>query len=206
MLRLLLWVLAIGGYGYFFHWYTNFDGPLNANEIQQVIEVLEERGGDPNGIEVIRKFMETDDGKSFYMLNLIDINDTPEKMPRFPVNATGTHLLDHYMEHMWPALLSRASHPLIANQTLGSAIDAINVLGATEWQQVALFRYRSRRDIVNIIVEPEFFDRHEYKLAALSKTLAVPISAPVQTDLRLLLGLFVLSLTLLLHILLRPRD
>ena len=60
-------------------------------------------------------------------------------------------------------------------------------------------RYRSRRTLIDIIGNPEFHARHDFKLAGLEKTIAYPIEPRIYLgDLRLLLGLFMLAITALL--------
>jgi hypothetical protein len=62
-----------------------------------------------------------------------------------------------------------------------------------------MFRYRSRRTFMEIVVNPSIKGRHEFKLAALDKTIAYPIETSIYLgDMRLLLGLILLSLTALL--------
>ena len=58
------------------------------------------------------------------------------------------------------------------------------------WYTGALVRYRSRRDLLEIVTDPEFRGRHHFKVAALDKTIAYPIETPFYPgDPRLLLGL-----------------
>jgi hypothetical protein len=59
-------------------------------------------------------------------------------------------------------------------------------------------RYRSRRDIMEIITDPRFAERHEYKVGGLLKTIAVPTEPTLNPgDPRLLLGLVGVILMLL---------
>ena len=60
---------------------------------------------------------------------------------------------------------------------------------------MGVMRYRSRRDIMEIAVNPIFSVKHDVKLAALEKTIAVPVEPQLHLgDLRLIffLGLFFL--------------
>ncbi|MGI9289331.1 MAG: hypothetical protein ACR2P1_28440, partial [Pseudomonadales bacterium] len=78
------------------------------------------------------------------------------------------------------------------------AIDIVGIEGAEQWTAGALFRYRSRRSFMEIIANPATSGRHEFKLAALDKTIAYPIETELYLgDLRLLLGLVLLALTAL---------
>jgi len=111
-----------------------------------------------------------------------------------------------YMEHMIPELLSRACHPTIMGDAVYTTIDLLGIEGAEQWTGGALFRYRSRRSFMEIIANPDIRGRHEFKLAALDKTIAYPIETTLYLgDLRLLLGLILLALTALLDIALFRR-
>ena len=115
-------------------------------------------------------------------------------------------LLDRYMAHMLPALLRRASHPALAGPTVFQAMDLAGIEGAEVWGSVGVVRYRSRRDIMEIALDPVFAGKHEFKVAALEKTIAVPMAPDLYlSDLRLLL-LVLLSLAGLADALWRCRP
>jgi hypothetical protein len=103
------------------------------------------------------------------------------------------------MEHMIPELLSRASHPVVVGKSVANSLDLLGIEGAEEWSDGAILRYRSRRTLMEIISNPEFYDRHDFKLAGLEKTIAYPIEPRIHLgDLRLLLGLLLLAATALI--------
>jgi len=78
------------------------------------------------------------------------------------------------------------------------AIDLSGIEGAEQWTDAALFRYRSRRSFMAIISNPDILGPHDFKLAALDKTIAYPIETSINLgDPRLLLGLILLALTAL---------
>ena len=99
---------------------------------------------------------------------------------------------------MYPTMFLRASHPIYLAPVQTGAMDLLNAPGASDWTQAALMRYRSRRDIMEIITDPRFSERHEYKLGGLLKTIAVPTEPILNPgDPRLLLGLIALILALI---------
>jgi len=94
------------------------------------------------------------------------------------------------MEYLLPALLARASHPVFFGVTVGKSVEVVGIENAETWDRGALVRYRSRRDLLDIVTNPDFRGRHHFKVAALEKTIAYPIETPFfPGDLRLLLGL-----------------
>ena len=91
---------------------------------------------------------------------------------------------------MTPALFSRASHPVWIGTAANTAMDLMNAEGMEAWTRAAGMRYRSRRDLLDIAMNPEFSGRHEFKVAAMRKTIAFPIDPWFQLgDPRLVLAL-----------------
>jgi hypothetical protein len=156
-------------------WYTDFGGPLSDDEIAEAVSYLESRKMEPRRIQTFRTFFENDTGRQFLMVNNIDINDAPPRMEGFGPDATSEDYMDHYMEHMYPELFARASHPVFYANGLGLNVDVSGIEGAEGWDTAALFRYRSRRTFVEIITNPAIGPRHEFKLAAMTKTIAYPV-------------------------------
>ncbi len=86
---------------------------------------------------------------------------------------------------------------------MGSAVyptmDLVGIEGAENWDQAALFRYRSRRAFLEIVTNPAFSGKHHFKTAALEKTIAYPIETDLYLgDPRLLAGLMLLAVTALI--------
>ena len=134
------------------------------------------------------------------MFNAVDLAKNPPQIEGAPPDADGQTLIDLYMEHMIPALLSRASHPVVVGKSVADSLDLLGIEGAETWSDGAIMRYRSRRTLIDIIGDTEFYERHDFKLAGLEKTIAYPIEPRIYLgDLRLLLGLLMLAVTALLN-------
>ena len=189
---LKIWIPLIATYLIFFVWYTNLSGPLSDQEIAAYKEMYEESNRDSNQWERAFKFMSEDDGKDFYMVNFLDSNESPRTMEATGEGATWEDLSAHYMAYMWPQLFKRASHPVFFSYVLNPALDIVAAQGMEEWDIVAIFRYRSRRDLFEIGLNPIFEERYEYKIESLDKTIAIPVETPFITDLRLALFIFLL--------------
>ena len=196
---LKIWIPLIATYLIFFVWYTNLSGPLSDQEIAAYKEMYEESNRDSNQWERAFKFMSEDDGKDFYMVNFLDSNESPRTMEATGEGATWEDLSAHYMAYMWPQLFKRASHPVFFSYVLNPALDIVAAQGMEEWDIVAIFRYRSRRDLFEIGLNPIFEERHEYKIESLDKTIAIPAETPFITDLRLALFIFLLIFGLIVE-------
>ena len=199
--RLLLWLSPAILYALFVIWYTDFGGPLSDEEVDNFVAVLEERGGNPETIAKIEGFLRNDSGRQFLMLNALDMNENPPDVEGAEPGENADQLMARYMEHMIPELLKRASHPVILGDAVYTAIDVVGIDNAEQWTGGAMFRYRSRRTFMEIVSHPAIADKHEFKLAALDKTIAYPIETQIYFgDPRLILGLFLLAVTALLDI------
>ncbi|HAC79578.1 MAG TPA: hypothetical protein DCG06_04725 [Deltaproteobacteria bacterium] len=171
----IFWLVLLGLWLGFFTWYTSFGGPMTATEITTILEASERRGRNPEQLARLRNFLESDTGDDFVMVNVIEFNDPVPDLPGMPADASADDLLSEYMAYMFPALLSRASHPIMMGEAAAPALDIWGLEGADNWTRAALMRYRSRRDMIEIAGNPEFLGPHEYKVGAMQKTLAFPV-------------------------------
>ena len=160
--RRKLWLGSSLLYAVFVSWYTDFGGPLTEAEIQAYIAKTENRnlGGDPSARGALLEFLRNDTGGQFLMFNAVDLAQDPPPMEGAPPDADGQTLVDLYMEHMIPALLSRASHPVVVGKSVAESLDLVGIEGAEAWSDGAIMRYRSRRTLIDIVDNPEFYARH----------------------------------------------
>ena len=202
--RLLVWSIPALLYLAFVAWYTDFGGPLRDEEIAAYVEQFEALGFSGKQRERILRFMESDTGRQFFMLNAIDYAENPPDVPGAEPGESAAQLMSRYMEHMYAELLKRACHPTIAGNAIHTAMDLVGVdalAGAERWDMGALLRYRSRRTFMEIVTIPETRGRHEFKVAALDKTIAYPIETVINLgDPRLLLAFILLGASALLDL------
>jgi hypothetical protein len=196
-----MWLLLAVLYGAFLLWYDGGGGPLEPQEIERHLEVFTKRGGEAAQIAGLRDFLASDPGGDFVMANYLEFRDEPLATGEVQPGETSQQVLDRYMKHMYPALLRRACHPVVAGPVVASALDVWGVEGAERWSFVGLIRYRSRRDLVEIAGDPAFGDAHLYKHAALHKTIAVPFAPTVMLGSpRVLLALAGFAFGAVLHL------
>ena len=198
--RTWIWLAPTLLYLIFFSWYTNLKPPLSPEEVDHFVNMLLVNGSTSDRIVEIKRFMEEDDGKHFYMMNLLDLTDNPPELSATGPDASAAELMAHYMEFMFPELFFRACHPVFIGRVLADALDLSGIENAESWDQAALFRYRSRRDMIAIATNPKFFERHDYKIASLEKTIANPVKPLFFLgDLRFTLGLILFALVSILN-------
>lgn len=202
------WVGVLMVYGIFFLWYTDLGGKLSAGEIAMFTEKMQENrpayaSASPDAaaaralFDDLQRFMQEDSGRQFFMVNNIDLSENPEQIAGAEPMETAEQLMGHYMEHMFSQLLLRACHPVFIGEAVLSALDVAGIDNAKNWDQAALMRYKSRRAFMEIVTNPKMRDKHEFKIAALDKTIAYPVEATLYLgDPRLLLALLLVILGL----------
>ena len=100
---------------------------------------------------------------------------------------------------MLPRLFSRASHPILVGNGAASTFTLGDMSGASDWESVALVRYRSRRDFLAITGTMSFRESFQYKASAIDRTIAQPITVRIALfDLRFIAALVMALVVLVL--------
>ena len=196
------WLILGAVYIGFFFWYTDMGGKLSQEEIQIFIKKHEQNiindGVSPDSeefqlrIDFLKKFMEEDNGKQFIMVNNVEMNKNPGDVVGANPGESADKLMSRYMEYMWPNLLKRASHPIFMSNAVYQSMDLVGIDGAETWDQAALMRYKSRRTMMEIVTNPNMMNRHDFKIAALQKTIAYPVEPfGFYSDMRLIFGMLI---------------
>ena len=200
--RAKIWLFPALLYALFLLWYTDLKGPLRDEEVDAFLATMTANGSEPELMTFIETFAREDSGKQFLMVNNIDFNEHPPEVADAEPGESAEQLMGRYMEHMIPALLKRASHPVLTGSAVYPSMDIVGIEGAETWDDAALFRYRSRRAFLEIVTNPTFRGKHHFKTAALEKTVAYPIEPDLYLgDPRLLLGLILLAITAMVDLL-----
>jgi hypothetical protein len=211
------WLILGSVYIVFFFWYTDIEGALSQEEIQGFLNKHEQNIIDnrlsPNleelqlRMDFLRRFMEEDSGRQFIMVNNIEMDPDPGDVPGANSGESADELLSRYMEHMWPNLLKRASHPIFGGNAIWQSMDLVGIEGAETWDQMALMRYKSRRAFMEIVTHPNMMDRHDFKVAAMQKTIAYPVEPFAYfSDLRIILGMLMVIIGLSIQLILISKK
>lgn len=187
---MMFWFVALLAYLLFRLWYDSWRGPMSAGEVDAFMAAMAARAAtdhasanNPELRSIIEKFLRADDGREFVMLNLVKVaGQAPD-----PVTGTmtdGRDLMQRYSKPFIKALFARGGHPAYIARPAGGYVDAWNVEADPGWSIVGLMRYRSRRDMAALVVDPRFAEIHPYKIASTPVTFSFP-TAPM---LRLFVG------------------
>jgi len=199
-----VWIWGTAGIFYlaFVAWYFDWRGPLTSDEIGTYMAAFHETKGSTNtDAEVFSQFLEADDGGEFVMQNLVKFH--ANKIPH-PISGEPTDprtVLDGYFGPFSGALFRRAGHPVIASQKVGGYIDSWATAADPDWDLVSLIRYRSRRDLADLVVDPFFENIHVFKYAAIEQTASFPTQTTISFALspKLLVPLILLLLASLVQ-------
>jgi hypothetical protein len=150
----------------------------------------------PADEERIRRFQnlgQSDDGREFYMVNLIRYRKNAAGDSK---SATGVPTMHNgYMRAWSKAALPRASHLIYRGQP---ALKLFGLPDNNNWDAVAIMRYRSRRDLFEIVTNAAFAKDASLKNVAVEYTDVYPSSVGyIIASPRLLLFLIVLPLAMI---------
>jgi len=180
-----IWIMVAIVYGLFSLWYFNWSGPIAASEIESYMAAFHSAEGNQHTeAQTFRAFLEQDDGNEFAMLNLVQLQDGEVVHPLTGEPTSSSEVLSEYFGPFSLALLKRGGHPVFQAQTVGGNVDSWNAPNNVDFGVTAMMRYKSRRDLVELVIDPAFADGHIYKLAAIERTISYPTQVMVSTSLR----------------------
>jgi len=162
-----IWAVALAVYVAFAAWYGGVRGPLAPAEIAAHLARLSAGGDyDADQLAAVRAFLEADDGREFFMVNLV----------RMQPGDAARQELERYTGPFLGALLRRAGHPAFVAPAAATYLERWNVAPDPGWSFAGVIRYRSRRDMIELVTDPAFEPWHAHKLAAIASTLAFPVT------------------------------
>lgn len=204
MQALWIWGTAVLVYAAFLGWYRNWRAPLGKDEIARQFDRLEARAaaGDRDDMAKLRAFLEADDGREFFMLNLVRLAPEPVCNPATGRPEAASSLLRGYTRTFLPALARRAGHPALVARKVGPYVDSWGIEADPGWSFIGYMRYRSRRDLLELVSDPRFEGAHAFKTAAMPATFNFPTQPRLMTLVgpRIWLGLALALAAALVHI------
>lgn len=180
-----IWILVPIIYGLFSLWYFNWQGPVSQAEIEELLDSFAKYEGSKHTEQaVVRRFLEEDDGKEFLMLNLIQLHKGKVPHPVTGEKQKPRELMTNYFRSFLLASMKRGGHPVFQARTVGGNIDSWNADSNVGFMATSMMRYKSRRDLLELLIDPAFADSHSYKLAAIERTISYPTQTMFSTSLR----------------------
>ena len=164
----LIWIVMAVLYAVFWLWYSGTKGKLSQTEVESYMQQFESKGVNADNLANLRHFLEKDDGREWFMINLLEL-----KSPK----RESSKLLQRYTKTFMAGMLRRAGHPFFVAIAAAKNIENLNCDDADNWSSTGIVRYRSRRDCAETLLDTFGSDHHADKLASLTKTLAFPATA-----------------------------
>ncbi len=173
--ELIVVALFIGVYGAFLLWYGGRGKAMSDTEVEDFLTEIERRSGgqaESSFLQELRELTKSDDGREFYMINLMKFREKAKYPAGSEFGDDPMAANDRYNRAIIPQLLKYGGHPVFASKVTGRFIHPED---ADDWEQVAMVRYRSRRDMLKMIVALADKDIGIHKWAALEKTQVFPV-------------------------------
>jgi len=124
----------------------------------------------------VRRFAENDDGRDIYMLNLLRYNETMAKGPAAAGSFTGTphEANEIYEANAKPILMKSGAFPIFAGK-----VEDANAVGGPDpaedhWTRILVVHYPSRRHFLDLLTNPQYLTRADFKSYAMHMAL-VPV-------------------------------
>lgn len=176
--------------------------PVTMEEIDHYFDVvLKDESSTPLSEEEAanaRAFFQADDGKSFFLINLLQHREEAVYPEGFHSEAkTGKEADALYAKAVIKELFKRACYPIYHGRKISNLKTAGE--GTDFFEEVAVVRYRSRRDLLEMTSSPAFLAAEPHKWAALEDTVVVPAKRVILLNPLLLLSLTLLLLGVLIH-------
>ena len=192
-------------------WYGGSGNPVKHAELESyinsVVSNADLRGKDTDkAVNYMRRLAEKDDGNEFIMVNLIRFRETSLYFKDSPwADETDPILADaRYGDGVIPLLLKRGSLPIFVSSVSGGFI---NETTHGEWDMVAMVRYRSVRDMLQMMVEMSSTDLADHKWAAIEQTHVFPVKPKISLlSLRLMIGITLLLFAVAVSYLVNFRN
>jgi len=171
------------------YWYYAPTAPMSEEEVDRAMAILdrssrkytfpEELG--PEEIDrmmaELREFAATDDGRPFYMANIMKLRDGGHPLyPRGYSNPRDTveEADEAYGLALLPLLIRMGAHPAYLSSANNNALGYGATPDQDGWDQIALLRYRSRRGFFRMLTDPVYSEAVIHKFASMKTILVTP--------------------------------
>ncbi|MBB38464.1 MAG: hypothetical protein CMF01_00115 [Hyphomonas sp.] len=174
-------------------WYQWQARSLDQKEIDAYLQTIEEQSQIPGGrhdMAALEDFLQSDDGKPFYTVNMYRFQDVADYPPGSEFSGSGEDAYERFSKVMISLMTARGSHPVYGSNWAHSSSD---------WDRVVIVRYRSRRDLVDLFSTDEFADASLHKWASIKEHNRMLVQATHIPDAKYLFALLALSAGLLIY-------
>jgi uncharacterized protein (DUF1330 family) len=183
----------------FLAWYNGWGmSPLTEAEVESYIANLAPDAEDVEFVNRLRALAANDTGDEIFMLNLNRYEyadgETRDRPPA-TYQAYGAGVV--------PMIIANAGHPVYSGR-----LPSFTVEGQSDWDEVILVRYRSRRDFLSMVTSDAYQDiASRHRAGGIAYAEVTPTTATFNlASPRLLVALLLLAPLILVDLLLRRRQ
>ena len=168
----------------FLFWYGGRGEPMTTEEVSRRLdEISATTGGKSQAVDQapgeilaeLKRLAASDDGNEFFMVNLIKYRQKALYPPGSNYDDSALAADARYNRALVPYLLKYGGVPVFLGSPQGRFIGKS---GDVEWDRVAIVRYRSRRDLLNMALDIAPLGVAVHKWASIEKTQVFPV-API---------------------------
>ena len=184
MAYVAIWGVAALAYAAFLAWHVNWRGAMKPQEAAALAARVEKSGAAEPGsdaLESMKRFLAEDDGREFFMLNLVRVAPGAVADPKTGAMKPAREVMQDYTKPFMRALFARGGHPAFIARKVGGYMDAWAVEPDPGWTIAGFMRYRSRRDVAELVADARFVGMHDFKIAATPQTLSFPSQTMIST-------------------------
>src|SRR5215472_15225396 len=187
LFEIIFFAVLVVLYVAFLAWHSQGAGKLTQAEIDQYVAIIEELPLPKKAVQAftarLRPWAEADDGKPFYMFNLIHFFPKLQMFPgALEFKGTPEQANAHYEKSLIWLWLSHASYPTFIG--VPQARNLINMQTERTWENMIVVRYPSRRTFLKLISHPTYATVAAYKFIAVELDLVPVSSRMIIPDLR----------------------
>jgi hypothetical protein len=167
-------------------------GRLQAREIEQFMTQIEKlpfsEDERPEVLRRLRAWLESDDGKPFYMFNLMRYYPELRRFPNGPdFKGTPQESNARYEVAAKSMLLKLGGYPLYAGTPQSKNIIEHDPT-LDNWSRLLVVRYPSRRAFMKLLTHPAYHEIEPYKIMAVQLVLTPTTAERVMPNVSLLVG------------------
>jgi hypothetical protein len=143
---------------YWYQWSARTLAESEVDAYMATIEAQTQNPGPRHDLPALRKFLEEDDGKPIYTVNMYAFNEVADYPEDVGFSGSGEEAYDRFSSVMLSLMTKRGSHPVYGS----SWADEAN----SKWDQIVIVRYRSRRDLADLFATDAFAEATLHKWAS----------------------------------------
>ena len=146
---------------YWYQWGSQTLSPEEVHTYMHVIEAQTQNSSARHDLPALRKFLNEDDGKPIYTVNLYNFHKTANYPKNTGFNGSGKQAYERFSRTMISLMLKRGSHPVYGSYWSDTSSGI--------WERIVIVRYRSRRDLVDLFATKDFAEASLHKWASIKE-------------------------------------